>query len=150
MDSMLLFQKLLSEGEITIPEPEKVSLVVFNHDHVLYLDELRVFVDYACFKNEYLGEDQYQYDISGRQSFTLDDFEEWKLNNPTALEDYYSSIQEDVSALAIISNQIEYLISEGTEISRKAGIPFQLTIKGETFNVEKLVCVDWDSSSMYC
>lgn len=146
MDAMLFLQKLIQEGEVSIPDGTN-SIEVNRHDVTFYdVDDDYITCDW--FENEQIAYDEYQYEVSGE--FTLEEFDQWCAENPTALQDYYESVRKGLVRLAVIADEIQSLIKQGKEISKKTGAPFELTVDGVSFDIRTLAHVDWNSSSMYC
>lgn len=146
MNAMLFLQKLIKEGEVSIPDGTH-SIELNCHDVTFYdVDDDYIGCDW--FENEQLAYDEYRYDVSGE--FTLEEFDQWCAENPTALQDYYVSVKQGLVQLAVIAHEIESLIKQGKKISKETGAPFELTVDGVSFDVRTLAYVDWNSSSMYC
>lgn len=146
MDAMLFLQKLIKEGEVSIPDGTN-SIELNRHD-VSFYDVDDDYLGCDWFENEQIAYDEYQYEVSGE--FSLEEFEQWREANPTALQDYYESVRQGLVKLAVIADEIQSLIKQGKEISKITGAPFELNVDGAIFDVRTLAHVDWNSSSMYC
>lgn len=100
--------------------------------------------------NEYIGQDIWSLDLTGDYEFTVEEFNEWLEDNPTAVADYQRELQSAMARLAEITPEVQEKLAEALSLSKKYGLPFTVDVEGEEVDLRRAHLVDWNSSSMYC
>lgn len=124
------------------------TIEVSNHD--IFLNGEGNYYKYIELDNPRIAYETNLFEVEGDRDFTVDEYYEWLAENKGVVEEFQAERAMAVMTIAGIIRSIEADVESALKLAKAYGLPFELQIDGQSFDVRKAHAVDWDSSSMYC